>query len=93
MLKGPTMGVYRLYHPMSHVFHSTYLSNINGFIMSSPITEELVNVVQKVIAMDGSTLANMARNAYTIGEQFPSDHYNKRTQNDILNQEDQGSDA
>ena len=67
--------------------------NINGFIMPSPVTEELVNVVQKVIAMDGSTLANMARNAYTMGEQFTYDHYNKRIQNDILNKEDQGSDA
>jgi len=67
--------------------------SINGFVMSSPSTDELVKILHKVIAIDGSALETLARNAYGMGEKFTYDYYNNRIKKDILKQDCQDTDA
>jgi glycosyltransferase involved in cell wall biosynthesis len=73
---------------------SQYIQDgMNGFILDSSSAEVIVNVIQKVIAIDGACLADIAGNGHMIGEKFTYNHYNNRIVRDILKQDYTDTDA
>jgi len=59
--------------------------SINGFMMGSPSTDELIRIVKKIIVMNGLELLDIAQNACEMGDRFTYDYYNNRIKKNVLN--------
>lgn len=60
------------------------INNLNGFLIASPVNQNLLRCLNRIISLKEEDLAQMAHNAYNLSSQFTYTYYNKRISTELI---------